>query len=67
MENSSESGSLPGTSGLAPEASVGETATKLQGQEVLFPPFINCDHPLTCIMAKLTTRLVQLYILSKLE
>jgi hypothetical protein len=67
MENTSESEGLPATSDLAPEGSVGESDTELQGQEVLFPPLVNCTDPVTCILAKFTTRLVQLYILSKLE
>ena len=34
-----------------------ETATELlHGQKALFPPLANCNHPLKCIVAKLTTR-----------
>jgi len=35
---------------------VGERDSQLQGQEVLFPPLVNCGDPVACILAKLTTR-----------
>jgi len=48
---------LPGPIGLASQGSVHETVTQLlHGQKALFPPLANSNHPLKCIVAKLTTR-----------
>jgi len=35
---------------------VHETATGLHGQNALFRPLVNCNHPLECTVAKLPTR-----------
>jgi len=43
IQLTTESESLPGTSGLALGGSVGESDTELQVHEVLFPPLVNCN------------------------
>jgi hypothetical protein len=50
--------SSPDLSGLASQGSVTETATELlNSQDPLFPPLMDCTHPIESIAARLTTEL----------
>jgi len=57
VEITSESPSSPDLSGLASQGSVDETAPELlNSQDALFPPLMDCTHPIESIAAQLTTK-----------
>ena len=58
VEITLEGQSSPDVSGLASQGSVNETAPELlDSQEALFPPLVDCTHPIESIAAQLTTKL----------